>query len=151
MLFVLHTKKAQFNWEVAEELAFLEDPRQVKLLEASGGSLVPLPAHVALLCTVLCPCQCCLCNPRPSQTCREQAETEEGAACAVRYVARTSASPCHSLIGKKQCGLRSCQGGTQAPTLVAREPTCSLILYQAGCSRLFFISGGSWPEEGAGI
>lgn len=48
MLFVLHTKMAQFNWEVAEELAFLEDPRQVKLLEASGGSLVPLPAHVAM-------------------------------------------------------------------------------------------------------
>lgn len=60
MLFVLNTKVAQFNWEVAEKLAVLVDPKQVKLLEASGSSLVPLPADLALLCTVLSTCQCCL-------------------------------------------------------------------------------------------
>lgn len=35
------------------------------------------------------------------------------------------------------CGLRGCQGGTQASTPVAGEPTYSLILYQAGCSPSF--------------
>lgn len=125
---------AYFSWEVAEELAFLVDPRQVKLLEASDGSLVLLPARLALLCAVLSPCQCCLWYPSPSETCREQAETEEGAAQAVPYVAWTT---CHSLIGGKQCALKGCQGGAQGPTLVAGEPTCSLILYQAGCSPSF--------------
>lgn len=60
MFFILHSKMAFFSWEVAEELAFLVDPRQVKLLEASDGSLVLLPTRLALLCAVLSPCQCCL-------------------------------------------------------------------------------------------
>lgn len=43
-MFVLHTKMVQFSWEVAEELAFLEDPRQIEVLEARSCSLVPLLA-----------------------------------------------------------------------------------------------------------
>lgn len=152
MLFVLHTKVAQFNWEVAEKLAFLVDPRQVKLLEASGSSLVPLPAHLALLCTVLSPCQCCLWNPSPSQTCGEQAETEEGAAQIVWYVACTCVSPCHSLIGRKECGWfeglsgrnsgsHSCGWGAHLFT----HPVPGWVF------SLFFISSEGWPEGGAGI
>lgn len=146
MLFALHIKMAQFSWEVAEELV---DPRQVKLLEASDGSLVLLPAHLALFCAVLSPCQCCLWNPSPSQICREQTETEEGAAQAVPYVACTM---CHSLIGRKQSvWFRGLSGRSTGPHSCGWGAHFFTHPVPGWVFSLFFLSDGGWPEGEAGI